>query len=114
MKKFGWLIPLFLLASVSIALAGDLTFTEGNNFTEKGSFMVMGFVKNTSNYTMKDVTVTVKYYDKQGAFLRFASARTNPSMLGPGEEASYEVAIPQDERIASIKKTARWAVKEEI
>jgi len=34
-------------------------------------------------------------------------------VLGPGEEASYQVGIPHDDRIVSIKKTARWTVKEE-
>ena len=75
--------------------------------------MVMGFVKNTSNYVMKDIKITIKYYDKAGNFLRFRTTLADPPVLAPGEEASYQMAIPQDDRIASIKKTARWTAKEE-
>lgn len=113
MKKTGFFIGFILLTVVSATLAADLTFTEGNNFKENGSFMVMGFVKNTTNYMMKDIKITIKYYDRAGNFLRFGTTPTDPPVLAPGEEASYRVAIPEDERIASIKKTARWTVKEE-
>ncbi|MBW2058708.1 MAG: hypothetical protein JRH07_11755 [Deltaproteobacteria bacterium] len=113
MKKIGPLAGLILLGAATFALAADLTFTEGNNFKENGSFLVMGFVKNTSNYTMKDIKITIKYYDKAGNFLRFGTAPTDPPVLAPGEEASYRVVIPEDSRIAAIKKTARWTVKEE-
>lgn len=113
MKKARFIVALIFIAFASVAWASDLTFTEGNNFAENGSFLVMGFVKNTSSCTLKDITITVKYYDKQGNFLRFSTTPANPPILGPGEEASYRVAIPQDERIASIKKTARWSVEGE-
>jgi len=113
MKKPGLIIVLILFAFASVTLASDLTFTEGNNFAENGSFMVMGFVKNTSNYTLKDITITVKYYDKEGNFIRFETTPASPTLLQPGEEASYRVAIPEDKQIASIKKTARWTAKEE-
>jgi hypothetical protein len=102
---------LILLISVSLAAGADLSFTEANNFTENGSFIVLGFVRNTSTYTMKDITITIRYYDKEGKFLRFATTPANPSTLSPGEEASYRVAIPENKQIASIKKTARWAVQ---
>jgi len=113
MKQAGLVIGLILLTFTSATLAADLTFTEGNNFKENGSFMVMGFVKNTSDYVMKDIAITIKYYDKQGNFMRFGTTTANPPVLAPGEEASYKVAIPEDDRIASIKKTARWSVKDE-
>jgi hypothetical protein len=113
MKKVGLLVGLVLFVLVSITLAADLTFTEGNNFKESGSFIVMGFVQNTSPYLLKDITITVKFYDKDGSFLRFGTASANPAILGPGEEANYQIMIPDDEQIASIKKTARWTVKEE-
>lgn len=113
MKRAALSIGLILFAFASVSLAADLVFTEGNNFTEDGSFMVVGFVKNTSNYAMKDINITVKYYDKAGNFLRFENTSTNPPVLQPAGEASYRVAIPADKRIASIKKTARWAIKEE-
>ncbi len=112
MKRAQLFTPLILLTLASVALAADLVFTEGNNFTENGSFLVLGFVKNTSNYTMKDITITVKYYDSEGNFLRFETTSADPSVLQPGEEASYRVAIREDKRIASIKKTVRWAPKE--
>ena len=111
MKKTVLMIGLFLLLSASLAGAADLTFTEGNNFTENGSFIVLGFVKNTSTYTMKDITITIKYYDKEGHFLRFATTPANPPTVGPDEEASYKVAIPENKQISSIKKTAKWAVQ---
>jgi len=113
MKKPGLIIAFILITFASVALAADLTFTEGNNFAENGSFLVIGFVKNTSNYTMKDITITVKYYDKQANFLLFASPPASPTVLGPDEEASYRAVIPEDERIASIKKTARWTAEGE-
>ncbi|NIO04813.1 MAG: hypothetical protein GTN74_09420 [Proteobacteria bacterium] len=112
MKRTGWLAGVILLALASIAFASDLQFTEGNNFVENGSFMVMGFVKNTSDHTIKDITITVKYYDNSGNFLRFETTLAKPSLLNPGEEASYRVAIPEDKRIASIKKTARGTPRE--
>jgi hypothetical protein len=112
MRRLAVTLALILFAFVSPAVADDLIFTEGNNFTESGSFMVMGFVKNTSSYTMKEITITIKYYDRDENFLRFATTTTDPAVLGPGEEASYRVAVPEDKRIATIKKTARWSAKE--
>ena len=114
MKKAAFVAGLILSILASTTLAAELTFTEGNNFKENGAFVVMGFVQNTSDYLIKDITITIKYYDKDGIFLRFGTTTANPPVLGPGEEASYQVAIPDDERIGSIKKTARWAIKEEI
>jgi len=113
MKKTTCFIGLILFTFASLTIAADLTFTEGSNFKENGAFVVMGFVKNTSNYVIKEVTITIKYYDKDGGFLRFGTTKADPSVLGPGEEASYQVGIPHDDRIVSIKKTARWTVKEE-
>ena len=113
MKKAGFFAGLILSILASTTLAAELTFTEGNNFKENGAFIVMGFVQNTSDYLIKDITITIKYYDKDGNFLRFGTTTANPPVLGPGEEASYKVAIPDDERIGSIKKTARWTVKDE-
>jgi len=94
MKRAALSIGLILFAFASVSLAADLVFTEGNNFTENESFMVVGFVKNTSNSTLKDINITVKYYDKAGNFLRFETTSTNPPALQPAEEASYRVAIP--------------------
>lgn len=113
MKKTVFFIALILSIFASTILAADLTFTEGNNFKENGSFIAMGFVRNTSDYLVRDITITIKYYDKDGNFLRFGTTPANPPVLGPGEEATYQVAIPDDERIGSIKKTARWTVKED-
>ncbi len=112
MKNTGWIVGLILFTSVSITFAADLEFTEGNNFVENGSFLVMGFLKNTSDHTIKDIRITVKYYDNGGNFLRFETTHANPSLLHPGEEASYRIAIPEDKRIASIKKTARGQPQE--
>ena len=111
MKKTVLMIGLFLFILASLAVAADLTFTEGNNFTENGSFIVLGFVKNTSTYTMKSITITIRFYDKEGKFLRFATTSADPSTLTPGEEASYKAATPENKQIASIKKTAKWAIQ---
>jgi hypothetical protein len=113
MKRTALLVGLILLTLASAAVAADLTFTEGNNFKENESFKVLGFVQNTSDYVIKDIMVTIKFYDREGKFLRFATTPATPPVLSPGEEASYHVAIPHDERIASIKKTARWTIKDE-
>jgi hypothetical protein len=111
MKKAGLCIVLILLGVASVSLAADLIFTEGNTFSENGSFKVMGFVKNTSGYTMTDIRVTIKFYDKAGNFLRFETTTVDPPVLRPGEEASYRVAIPEDKQIASIKKIGKWTPK---
>lgn len=112
MRRAGLVVALILLAFSSTTFAADLQFTEGNNFIENGSFMVMGFVKNVSNNTIKDISITIKYYDKAGKFLRFETTSAHPPLLHPGEEANYRVAIPEDKQIASIKKTARGTPKD--
>ncbi|NIQ38490.1 MAG: DUF2393 domain-containing protein [Proteobacteria bacterium] len=113
MRRVGLVVALILLAFSSTTFAADLQFTESNYFEENGSFMVMGFVKNISTNTIKDITITIKYYDKAGKFLRFETTSANPSILHPGEEANYRVAIPEDKRIASIKKRVKGTPEEE-
>ncbi len=113
MRVAGLILGVILFILASTTLAADLEFTEGNNFVENGSFMVMGFLRNISKFTIKDISIIIKYYDQEGNFLRFETTPANPRILRPGEEASYRVAIPEDKRIASIKKTARGTPKED-
>lgn len=94
MKKL-LLVALMLLA-ISVVDAADLIFVDDNSFVENGYKYVQGTIRNGGDKVIKIVTITVKFYDGAGKFLRFAQTFANPAYLLPGHEGFYEVSVPQD------------------
>jgi len=97
-KKLLLVVALMLL-TVSVVGASDLIFVDDNNFVENGYKYVQGTIRNGGNKVIKVVTITVKFYDGAGKFLRFAQTFANPAYLLPGHEGFYEVSVPEDPNI---------------
>ena len=94
------LILAFLLTILVVKTeAADLIFVEDNSFSENGYKYVQGIIKNNGNRTIKIITITVKFYNKDGKFLRFAQCFANPVYLLPEHEGFYSVCVPDDQQI---------------
>jgi len=94
-KKLLLVVALMLL-TVSVVGASDLIFVDDNSFVENGYKYVQGTIRNGGDKVIKVVTITVKFYDGAGKFLRFAQTFANPAYLLPGHEGFYEVSVPED------------------
>lgn len=98
MRKLLLIVVLTLL-TISVVDAADLIFVDDNSFVEDGYKYVQGVIKNGGVQIIKVVTITVKFYDESGEFLRFAQTFANPAYLLPGHEGFYEVSVPEDPEV---------------
>ena len=95
--KMGLLVVVAsLLLLVSKIGAVDLVFVEDNSFLENGYKYVEGIVKNTGDKIIRVITITVKFYNKDKEFLRFAQGFANPAYLLPEHEGFYKISVPAD------------------
>jgi hypothetical protein len=106
------LVILLTLTVVTRAGAADLVFVEDNSFLENGYKYVEGVVKNTGTKIIKIITVTVKFYNKDRKFLRFAQTFANPAYLLPEQEGFFKICIPNDPEIKGYSIHADYDLEE--
>lgn len=110
MKKPLLIVTLVLLIAAK-AGASDLIFVDDNSFLEYGYKYVQGTIRNDGAKTIKIVTITVKFYDGSGKFLRFAQTFANPAYLLPDHEGFYEVSVPEDPNIKAYTIHADYEIE---
>jgi hypothetical protein len=76
-----------------------------SNPTLAGSLIqVSGRIRNTSDAPLKRIKVKVSFEDRDGKLVRSASGSCEPSTIEPGESASFEtLVVENDDRIVGFK-----------
>lgn len=67
---------------------------------------VEGAVRNRGSKPTREVRVTVRGLDAQGAVVAEAEALPTPQLIPPGGRATYLVRLPDDPAIRTYKATA--------
>lgn len=77
-----------------------------NYISKTGNYIyVEGILKNTGKDTIKNLRVKIQALDKYGKLISLHDGIPYPSTLAPKKEATYQVMVDNNSKIASFKTT---------
>lgn len=85
----------------------NVKIIDSTNYTSKtGNYIyVEGIIKNQGKSTVKNIIIKVQALDKNDKLISINDCIPFPSTLTPGEEATYQVMVNYNAKIASFKTT---------
>jgi hypothetical protein len=99
--------------SMTTPEGGSLTFVENTSDVIGEQVRAKGKVRNNGPHVLRSVQIVVECYDEEDELLATASSHTEPQHIPPGGTAAYEITVPHNKSVKTVKTLARWMEQQE-